>query len=216
LAVTDDAPGSPQVLSVTANAAAAFSVTSAAAAMTASVSAGQTATYALQLTPGTDFNGTVAFACSGAPLAAACQAPASVTLNVGTPVTMNVTVSTSGKSLGGPLVSWRRSPRSPFFDVMVGWGVLFLAMAIGLAVAARESARGILSLRVAVVAVLVFLPVMGVMESCGGGGVSIPPPQGSSVTTPSGTSTIVLTPTGTSLSGKPLQFSPISLTLVVH
>ena len=56
LSVTDDAPGSPQVLNVTANAAAAFSVTSPAAAMTAAVSAGQTATYALQLTPGVDFN----------------------------------------------------------------------------------------------------------------------------------------------------------------
>jgi hypothetical protein len=216
LSVTDDAPDSPQVLTVSANAAAAFTVTSAASSLTASVSAGQTATYTLQLTPGADFNGTVAFACSGAPLAAACQAPASVTLNIGTPVTMNVTVSTSGKSLGGPPIGWRRPPRLPVFDVMVGWGVLFLAMAIGLAVAARESARRILSLRVAVVSVLVLLPMIGAMEGCGGGAVSTPPPQGSSVTTPSGTSTIVLTPTGTSLSGKPLQFSPISLTLVVN
>ena len=219
LSVTDDAPGSPQVLSVTANAVAAFSVTSPAAAMTAAVSAGQTATYALQLTPGVDFNGTVAFACSGAPVAAVCQAPAAVTLNIGTPVMMNVSVATSGKSLMPPQMGWRR-PTDPFaLRFLALWGVFYVALAVAMAGLVRANAFQARSLRTATmmaVWLLMILPVASAMEGCGGVGTSTTPSQGTLVTTPSGTSTIVLTPTGTSLSGRPLQFSPISLTLVVN
>ena len=85
LSVTDDAPNSPQVLNIFANAAPAFSITSASTALSATVSAGQSATYALQLTPGLDYNGTISFTCTGAPLGATCQAPATVVLNVGAP-----------------------------------------------------------------------------------------------------------------------------------
>ena len=92
LFVSDDAPNSPQSVSVFANAPAAFTVSSPASALSVSVrNAEQSAAFNLQLTPGLDFNGTIAFACSGAPIGASCQAPAVVTLNTGVSTSFIVT-----------------------------------------------------------------------------------------------------------------------------
>jgi Abnormal spindle-like microcephaly-assoc'd, ASPM-SPD-2-Hydin len=226
LSVSDDAPNSPQVLNVLANGAASFTVTSAANALSASVTAGQTATYTLQLTPGMDFNGTVTFSCTGAPLAATCQMPASVTLNIGTPATLTVTVSTSGKGSAFPEIGHRERPRWHEFLARVAfmsvlatvWWLILLARRtterqkrFGPAVwpSWRKSFALVVSM------VLIFLPAMIVMQGCGGGS-STTAPQGNFVVTPSGTSMLVVTPSGNSLSGKPLKFSPIQLTLVVN
>jgi hypothetical protein len=132
LFVSDDAPNSPQSVSVFANAPPAFTVSSSAGALSVSVNAGQSATYNLQLTPGLDFNGTIAFACSGAPIGANCQAPASVTLNTGVPSSFTLTVPTSGGALMLPRDGIRTLPRPPtpsgtvaLACVVVFWIVFF-------------------------------------------------------------------------------------------
>jgi hypothetical protein len=110
LTVTDDAPNSPQVLNIFANAPPAFSISIPSNALSAAVYAGQSASYALQLTPGLDYNGTVSFTCTGAPSGATCQPPASVVLNTGAQATFTVTVVTSGGAMGAPNTASRRSP----------------------------------------------------------------------------------------------------------
>jgi hypothetical protein len=127
LFVSDDASNSPQSLSVFANAPAAFTVSSPASALSVSVNAGQSATFNLQLTPGLDFNGTIAFACSGAPIGASCQAPAAVTLNTGSPTSFTVTVPTSGGALMLPRDSTREWPSlpTPFSKVVLACVMVF-------------------------------------------------------------------------------------------
>ena len=82
----------------------------------------------------------MAFACSGAPVAAVCQAPAAVTLNIGTPVMMNVSVATSGKSLMPLQMGWRR-PTAPFaLRFLELWGVFYVALAMAMAGLVRANA----------------------------------------------------------------------------
>jgi hypothetical protein len=73
LTVTDDAPNSPHVLNIGASAPPAFSISSPSTSLSATVAAGQTASYALQLTPGLDYNGTISLTCTGVPLGATCR-----------------------------------------------------------------------------------------------------------------------------------------------
>ena len=115
LAVTDDAPNSPQVLSIFASAPPAFSISSPSSALAASVSAGQPASYTLQLIPGLDYNGTISFSFTytGAPLGATCQAPSTVVLNTGAPAAFTVTVTTSGSAIVAPKFTSRRVPQPP-------------------------------------------------------------------------------------------------------
>jgi hypothetical protein len=62
---------------------------------TAAVNAGATAQYQLQLTPGANYTGNVTFTCTGAPLGAACQAPA-LTIANGSVMPFTVSVTNSG------------------------------------------------------------------------------------------------------------------------
>lgn len=106
LILADNASGSPQTVPITATANPAFTVAPASgSSTTASVSAGQPAQYQLQLTPGPGFTGTVSLSCSGAPLGAVCQVPASVSL-AGGKATFGVTVTTSD-----PAAMLREAPR---------------------------------------------------------------------------------------------------------
>jgi hypothetical protein len=63
--------------------------------------------------------------------------------------------------------------------------------------------------------VLVFIPLIIVINGCGGAS-STPAPQQSTLVTPSGTYTVVLTPSANNAAGKPLQLASIQLTLVVN
>ncbi|MEQ1352809.1 MAG: choice-of-anchor D domain-containing protein [Candidatus Acidiferrum sp.] len=221
LSVTDDAPNSPQVLNIFANAAPAFALTG---TLSASVTAGQTASFNLQLTPGTDFNGTLSLVCSGAPLHATCMAPSSVVLNTGVPSSLTVAVPTKTNAIALPTNTRRTSPRTPASEIIPGL-VCILAFFIWFLVLYRDAAgrprsRGPnLHQRKAVYAmsvVLVFLPLMFVVNGCGGGASSTPAPQSSSLVTPSGTYSLVLTPSAMNAAGKPLQLAPIQFTLVVN
>src|SRR5205807_1940573 len=105
LTITDDAPSSPQIVSLSATAEPAFTAGAAANGSTsAAVSAGQTAQYLLQLTPEAGYSGTVSLACSGAPLGAACQVPAAVSIASGAAAPFTVIVSASGGAMLPPSI----------------------------------------------------------------------------------------------------------------
>jgi Abnormal spindle-like microcephaly-assoc'd, ASPM-SPD-2-Hydin len=224
LTVTDDAPNSPQVLNVFASAPPAFSISSPSAALSAAVSAGQSASYALQLTPGLDYNGTISFTCTGAPLGATCQAPASVVLNTGAPAAFTVTVITSGSAMVAPKIASRRLPPTPAlpgaFAVALGTLLIILVLRLysdwsGLIPTVGPHASR-WKIVYAMVALLIFVPLLFAADGCGGASTNTPAAQKSSIVTPSGTSTLVITPTATNASGKALQMPLIQLTLVVN
>ena len=226
LTVADDAPNSPQVLNIFANEPPAFSISSPSIALSAAVSAGQSASYALQLTPGVDYNGTISFTCTGAPLGATCQAPASVILNTGAPAAFTVTVVTSGGAIVAPKIASRRSPPMPplpgAFTLALGALLFILVLrfyresggfipAVGPQAAPHASPRKIVY---SLVALAILVPFLFATDGCGGA-ASTPVAQKSSIVTPSGTSTLVITPTATNASGKGLQMPLIQLTLTV-
>ena len=213
LLFADDAAGSPQSINISANAAPAFTLTSPAASLSATVSAGQTATYNLQLTPGLDFNGTVAFTCSGAPLAATCKVPATVVINTNAVASFSVMVSTSGNAaaFSGPAGrKWR--PRMAPFPIAI------FVIVLGAYVLLRQfRVSGAERLRIASwsASVLALAAIVFGVYGCTGNVQSAPAPQGNFVVTPSGTSILVLTPSAMNAAGKALQLSPIQLTLIV-
>ena len=220
ITLTDDAPNSPQALSLSGTANAAVTAGPVpGGSTTAAVKAGQTAQYNLQLTAGPGFTGTVSLTCSGAPLAATCSVPGSVQVSGGSATPFTVTVATTGSGL--LLMELRPEPMPP-----AAWRLILIALAAALWVfallfavrAARyelpRPARCKLVGAVGCAASLLIFCVSG----CGGGGstagqVVQPPPP---VVTPSGTSTITVTPSATSSSGNALQLQAIQLTLTVN
>jgi hypothetical protein len=212
ITITDDAPNSPQTITLTGTANAAVSIGVAPGGSTAaSVSAGQTGQYNLQITPGAGFSGTASLACSGAPQAATCQIPASVQVTNGSPAVFTVSVSTTGSNAAIPSferLGISRRPFTPFFLTLAG-ALLFALLPQFARFTERKFAP-----RVALVfASAVFLTVAG----CGGGSavqqVTPPPPQ---LVTPAGSYALTITPTANSASGKALQLPAIQLTLTVN
>jgi hypothetical protein len=218
LTIADDAPGSPQTISLNATANPAFTPGPAPnGSTTASVSAGQTAQYQLQLTPGAGFTGTVSLACSGTPLGATCQVPPTVVIANGAPAPFTVTVSTKGAAGLPPSMPWRFAPPA---RIRV---LLLLAFALLLVTIARnhrmfDGARVARRLALGGDFTAILLCSVIYATGCGSGSaVTTSPPiiTPPSVVTPSGTSTITITPTAMSSSGQPLQLPPIQLTLAV-
>jgi len=112
LTITDNAANLPQSITLNgmANPAATIAV-SAGGSSTTTVTAGQTAQFNLLATPGSGFNGTLSFTCSGAPYGATCTVPASLPVS-GSAVSFTVSVSTLGASQVAP--DFRMSvPRVP-------------------------------------------------------------------------------------------------------
>jgi hypothetical protein len=208
--LTDDAPGSPQVINIKGTANAAFTPGAAQGGSTsASVSAGQTAQYLLQLNPGAGFSGTVSLACSGAPLGAICQVPPTVSIANGAPAPFTVTVSTAGSAVLPPAMPWRFSPLA---RIRV---LLLLALALLLAVIARNrSTFAALSARGLATGALTTILLCSVVYSagCGSGSVATMPPP---IITPPGTSSIIISMSAMSPTQQPLQLPPIQLTLTV-
>jgi len=223
LTFTDDAPNSPQTIALTATANPAFTVAPApGGSTTATVSPGQTAQFQLQLTPGAGYGGSVALACSGAPTGATCQVPTSVAIANGTPATLTVMIPTSGgNGLLPPTTIWRPIPPA---------GVrLFVLLSLCLLLIRVRKNRWLLEgafeprRRLAWSSALAAILLCSIVYAVGCGGGSSPPPSvtpapppGGGVVTPAGTSMIVITPTATSLTGQPLQLTPIQLTLNVN
>jgi hypothetical protein len=164
----------------------------------------------LQLTPGIAYSGPVTMACSGAPSTTTCTVTNPVQLTAGTPAAVSVTVTTQQRSL---LPNSRRpnSPLSPYLMLVV----LSMCMAVLAVRNQLKQSGGFMPRRLAYAGSLLILVLAGYgLAGCAGGGISVVTPISSG--TQKGTYTLTLTPTATSMSGKPLQLSPIQLTLTVN
>ncbi|MGH9741896.1 MAG: choice-of-anchor D domain-containing protein [Candidatus Acidiferrum sp.] len=219
--ISDDATDSPQVINVGGSANPAIVAGPAPNGSTsASISAGQTAQFNLQMTPGPGYTGVVSFSCSGAPLGAACQVPASVQVSNGSAASFTVMVVTSGGA----------SENLPYFNVprpmpipvvllaeALSGGMLLLLVLLFVPSPRRDwltPRRLVVSRTFAVVFLLAMLGAITNTVGCGGGSqLTTAPPQ---ITTPQGTTTITVTPSAASTTGQQLQLQPIQLTLTVH
>ncbi len=211
--LTDDAPGSPQVINITGMANAAFTSGPAqGGSMSASVSAGQPAQYLLQLNPGPGFSGTVSLACSGAPLGAVCQVPSTVSIANGSPAPFTVNVSTAGSAALPPSLPWLLSPPARIR--------VFLPLIFVLLLAIITKNRWILAdplhfrrlaCRGALATALFCTAIYA--ASCGSTSAVTTTPL--PLVTPSGTSTITISLSAMSTTQQPLQLPPIQLTLIV-
>ena len=208
--ITDDALNSPQTFTVNGTASPVYTVTSASSALTTTVSAGQTAQYTLQLTPGTGYSGAVTMACSGAPATTTCVVTSPIQLS-GTAASVSVSVTTQKPSLG-PNTDRRPNPPPS------GHLLLLLTMCLALLATLMQLKKSgpFMPGRLAYATGLLVLVLAGYgLSGCAGSGTSVVPPP-TTTGTQKGTYTLTLTPTASSMSGKPLQLSPIQLTLIVN
>jgi len=219
IVLTDDAPNSPQTVSLSGTASPAFTAGPAQNGSTsATVSPGQTAQFNLQLTPGAGYSGTVSLSCAGVPLAATCQAPATIQISSGNPTPFTVSITTTGGTAatapriqllpGSPFAALRAT--AAFYAVVI---LIFLLVGTARRFSWPRTKRIPLALSAGAFATLALTSLAG----CGGGSSSVtttpPPPP---IVTPQGTSTITITPTASSLGGKPLQLPAMQLTLTVN
>jgi hypothetical protein len=221
LTITDDAPNSPQTVAVSGNANALLAVAPAVGgSFSASINAGQTATFNLQLTAG--FNGTVSFVCSGTPQAATCTVPGITTVTSGTPVPVQISVTTTGSSGASRL---RDTPRGAPLDVLRLQFLLVLLCLLAkvmLCVIAAQALRRWreIGTHSRVVWGGVFVPLvalaLGTVAGCGGGSTAAQSaPVTQAAVTPPGTSTITIAITGMTSAGASLPaIAPTQLTLI--
>ena len=218
ITITDDAPGSPQTIPLSATVNPAFAISPAAPGSTSvTVTAGQTAAFNLLLTPGAGFAGNASFACAGAPAQAICTAP-NAQFAGGNPIPYVVSVATTKSTL---IVVPLRLP--PFTWLRV---LSLLACCLTLALFLHDLRLCALNpiARLTPAAAVIVLATLCLFETagCGGGAASvspqtIPTPVPHVAGTPSGTSTITLTPSVTTSTGTPLPgVAPIQLTLTVQ
>jgi hypothetical protein len=197
LTITDNAPDSPQTVSLTGTGSTGFAM--AADATSATVAAGGTATFNLNATAASGFSGNVNLTCTGAPAVSTCAvSPTSVVLNGGTPAKFSVSVATVGSSaqLGtnqSPTVVSQVTQSHALLSLFA-FGIVLLPLAVS-----AKTRNELMLLLVALVLVL------GAVVGCGGGSSSH-----MATGTPSGTYT--LTVAGTS--GATTQ--SVNLTLTVQ
>ncbi|MGH9864665.1 MAG: choice-of-anchor D domain-containing protein [Candidatus Acidiferrales bacterium] len=198
LTITDNASNSPQSVSLTGTGTD-FSLSAATGSdcpsagncsTSATVTEGQTATYDLQVSPVSGFNGTVSLGCTDALAESTCSvSPNSATLNGTTASAFTVTVTTTAKSAFGPFAM--RDKQGPLTDpIPVIMFLLALASLLSGSIVAARSPRRL----VPVLAVLA-LALMWT-ASCGGGGSN--GGGGGNSGTPSGTVMITGTSSGVS------------------
>jgi Abnormal spindle-like microcephaly-assoc'd, ASPM-SPD-2-Hydin len=203
LMVADNATDAPQTAALT-GVGQDFAMAPSGSAQ-ATVSPGQTANYAVTITPGGGFNKSVALSCSGMPPQSSCSvSPSSVALRGSAPVSVNISVATTGtaESLAQP-----RAFPSPRQTAMLGLalpafsGLVLLLQPAG---CFRQQGR----LRRLVLLCLFSLAI----TFCGcGGGSSM---GNSTNATPAGSYN--LTVTGTFISGSTMLTHSTKLTLVVQ
>ncbi|MBI1984468.1 MAG: choice-of-anchor D domain-containing protein, partial [Acidobacteria bacterium] len=194
LTITDDAAGSPRVVSLTGDGS---GFTLSATPASAVIAAGQSAIYTVSVIPTSGFNKEVTLSCAGAPREATCTAsPTSVTPDGTNPATATVTVTSRKRTMFFP---WS-VPHDPPPANAWRWTPWFLALAMLAFLAATRSRRlkARLTLTMAMLALLIW-------TSCGGGGTTVGVPSG----TPAGNFT--LTFTGTSGGGS--QQTTVDLTV---
>jgi len=198
LTITDNAPGSPQTVSLSGTGQD-FSLASVSSS-SATISAGQTANFAVAVSPAGGFNQLVTFACSGAPPSSTCAvSPSSIVLNGSATTTVNVILATSAAlaPVGGP------PSIAVYRPALLILGLLGLALLAGLARYRRERhprlAYGL--------AFLLLLYAGLMMPACGR-------VSGGNAGTPAATYTLVVS--GTFASGSIALTHSTTLTLVVQ
>jgi 6-phosphogluconolactonase (cycloisomerase 2 family) len=220
LTITDDAPNSPQSITLNGTAGPAFTLEagSNAGSTSATVTAGQTATYNLQLTPGPGFTGSVSFTCTGAPSSATCAAP-SVLVRNGNPVSFTVSVATSAAgSITPTSIFWRRLPIGGIrFTPTVFAALLALGLMSLLLARIRFGGFAVRTLGPTAFLAGAFLAgclSIAMVSGCGGGsGGSSPAPQ---VVVPQGSFTLTVTGTPATSGGQVLaSLPPIQLSLTI-
>jgi len=222
ITLSDDSANSPQTVIVQGNANPAFAL--GATSTTATVTAGGTAQYQLQLTPGSNFTGSIAMICSGAPLGATCQIPASVQIASGAIAPFNVSVVTSGATATVTPHTAPRVPTSPWAPPEISMRIisylLFVVLLWLTAEVATPQARKKIRFVTTLCAGLLLVALTGFFAGCGGGSSSaavvVTPPPPARIVTPPGTSIITVTPSAKNAAGQPLQLQPIQLTLTVN
>ena len=108
LTITDNAPASPQVISLNGNGS---DFVLSASPPSTSIPAGQASSFALTITPTFGFNAKVTLNCSGIPAVSTCTiSPASITPDGKDPVPATLTVTTGARTMApprsGPGANW--------------------------------------------------------------------------------------------------------------
>jgi len=201
LNIVDNAPDTPQKLSLSGNGNAPFSVLAGSGGSTTStVNAGQTAQYNLQVMPTGGFSGAVALQCSGAPTAALCMVSTSpLQVSAGVPAPFSVSVTTTARANAQfptpPISNPEPRDRHPGLP----WLFVLLCVVCGLILFPRRfrTEFGGLQHRLYARAVLAgALCAILLAVGCGGGGMTTPPPPPPPpppVGTPAGTYTLSVT-----------------------
>ena len=202
ITLTDDAANSPQTINVTGNVASPFQLSAGSSGNTsATISAGQTAQYALQITPGPGFTGNISVTCSGAPVGAACTiTPGTITVTNSNAVPISVSVTTSGSATALPAPGGDRPP--VLFEVQGAVEVVLLAFGLFWIwrlgrIQRRRAPIGHVALQLSAVAAFSCL-LMGIF-GCGGGSTTAqvtpapPPTNPQPVVTPPGSTSLTVT-----------------------
>ena len=170
IAITDNAPNSPQSIALTGTVSDFSLAASASGSTSATVTAGQTATY--QLEASSSGSGTVSLSCSGAPAGSTCTAsPACVTVtaNAAAPFQVSVTTSTNAALPVAP-----NKPGSHIREEV--WRIVLMVLAFATFFVIRTRTRitspGKQGITLAGIAQsIVILAVLAIYAAaCGGGG----------------------------------------------
>jgi hypothetical protein len=207
LTITDNAPGSPETVTLTGTGQD-FTVAPSGAA-TVAVTPGQTASFAISLTPGGGLSPMVTLTCSGAPTGVTCSiSPGTVSLSGTTAATATVTVTTTaGSQVWLPGVS----DRSRRIKMML----MFICVVGVLAIASLYRSCAKPQVRWAPVLTMTLLLCVGLMvTSCGGG--SSGGGGGGTVVTGTQAGTYTITVSANAAAGPATLTHNTKLTLIVQ
>jgi hypothetical protein len=168
LKISENASGSPQSVALTGSGPD-FS-TSSPDPPSLTIAAGQTANYTFDLVPLGGFSQTVTLTCAGAPAQSECTLPASVTPNGSANVVVEVTVTTTARSLAMKQRALSSGGR------WLACGLFGLPLMVGLAGCGvrRRRTHARWTLLLLVVAAMLLMPACGGGNSGGGGSSGTP------------------------------------------
>lgn len=201
LTITDNAPDSPQTVTLAGTGLDLTLAPTNAGGAASTVTPGQTASFAMSLTATSNFSGTIALSCAGAPAEASCSIqPVSVSLVNGDSAAFSVSVTTTAASRLAPPPPPAPAPEEGGRYRSEGWALAALALALlaGAVFAAdlrrRDRRQG--RLGAALLPPLALLALLA--AGCGGGSspTNIPNPQpAANAGTPPGAYTLTITAT---------------------